>query len=135
MISDVPMNGRVGASGRDPTADMVRSVGFAAVMCICAVAGFGLAMKAASPSASPATLEIESTVNPNDASSASLARLPGIGQVRARAIVSYRRQLSQQDRPVFQGSEDLRAIPGIGPATAEAIRPWLSFDRPRDSVK
>lgn len=73
-------------------------------------------------------------VNPNDASVASLARLPGIGLTRARAIVALRDDLQsrQGSAAVFRRAEDLAQVKGIGPATVEGVRPWLQFDPPPD---
>jgi competence protein ComEA len=71
-------------------------------------------------------------INPNEAPVASLARLPGIGVARARAIVAFRDNLRSQGRqdPAFQCAEDLSKIRGIGPTTLAGIRPWLRFDPP-----
>jgi competence protein ComEA len=130
MISGVPVDRHVHGGECDPAAGTVQSVGFAAAMCLCAVAGLALLAKTNGISRPEVPIEIDSRVNPNDASTASLARLPGIGQARARAIVSYRSQFPRrQNRPAFLCPEDLQVIPGIGPATTEAIRPWLSFSQ------
>lgn len=53
----------------------------------------------------------------NTASIELLESLPTIGQVRAAAIVSYRK-----DNGRFQSVEDITNVSGIGPATYEAIR-------------
>ena len=53
----------------------------------------------------------------NAATPEELETLPGIGQVRAQAIVAHR----QREGP-FARVEDLLAVRGIGPATLEAIR-------------
>ena len=72
-------------------------------------------------------------INPNSASWASLARLPGIGPARARAVVEYRQQHAQthpgQTR-AFTSCEDLQRIKGIGPATIQQIKDFLVFDDP-----
>jgi competence ComEA-like helix-hairpin-helix protein len=77
-----------------------------------------------------AFFKIEDRVNPNYASPASLARLPKVGPTRAQEIVSYRRQFTEQagQSLAFSRVEDLRRVKGIGPATIEAVRPWLTFD-------
>ena len=75
--------------------------------------------------------ELPQKINPNIASWASLARLPGIGPTLARAIVRYRnryRLQHGQDSTPFRRPEDLTAIKGIGPHVLERIKPWLSFD-------
>ena len=66
-------------------------------------------------------------INPNTASMASLVRLPGIGKARAMDIIHYR-QNQKPDGPVFLLAHDLQAIRGIGPKTAAALEPWLTFE-------
>jgi len=50
-------------------------------------------------------------INLNRAGVAELTTLPGIGEVRARAIIAYR-----EESGPFKSPEDLIAVPGIGPA-------------------
>lgn len=72
-------------------------------------------------------------VNPNTDSWASLARLPGIGPARARAIVTYRedyRQAHGAQSVAFAGAEDLERVKGIGAVTVEQIRQFLILDEP-----
>jgi competence ComEA-like helix-hairpin-helix protein len=73
---------------------------------------------------------MDEKVNPNEAASVSLARLPGIGWVRAAMIVAYRERFVQEHEraTAFRRPEDLAVIRGIGPATVEKMRPWLQFD-------
>lgn len=66
-------------------------------------------------------------INPNTASMASLVRLPGIGKARAMDIIHYR-QNHKPDEPVFLSARDLENIRGIGPKTAAALEPWLTFE-------
>jgi len=110
--------------------DPVESVGFVVLTVICVAVVITLVVNATRTSPRRAFFQIEDRVNPNDAPPASLARLPRIGPARAREIVSYRRQFVEQagQRVAFSRVEDLREVTGIGPATIEAIRPWLSFD-------
>ena len=63
-------------------------------------------------------------IDPNTASAASLRRLPGIGQVKAEAIVAYR---TQHPAPRFARADDLTAVGGIGPGTVRQIAPFLSL--------
>ena len=70
-------------------------------------------------------------VNPNIASAFSLARLPGIGPVRAEAIVEYRRQHRQAcgpDTAPFTHSTDMCNVKGIGRITVSQISQYLAFD-------
>lgn len=66
-------------------------------------------------------------INPNTASIGSLVRLPGVGRARALDIIHYR-QTQQGDGKVFMTADDLQAIRGIGPKTAEKLSPWLTFE-------
>ncbi len=68
-------------------------------------------------------------INPNNASAASLARLPGVGIVRAETIVAYRREFTSTDsNQVFESCKDLEKVRGIGPITAQKICEWLKFE-------
>jgi tRNA threonylcarbamoyladenosine biosynthesis protein TsaE len=55
----------------------------------------------------------------NHASAALLGNLPGIGPVRAAAIVSARRETA------FSSVRDLERISGIGPRTRMRVEPWV----------
>jgi competence protein ComEA len=69
-------------------------------------------------SASPAS---EGVVDLNTADQAALETIPGIGPVKAAAILQHRDQIGSFDSP-----EQLLDVTGIGPATLEAIRPYVS---------
>jgi competence protein ComEA len=56
----------------------------------------------------------------NQATRAELLQVPGIGEILATRIDERRRQ-----RP-FGKVEELIEVPGIGPATLERVRPWVS---------
>ncbi len=75
-------------------------------------------------------IELNERINPNDASPASLVRLPGIGVSRAAAIVAYRENFSEQNgnKPAFKNCDDLQKVKGIGPKTAQNISQWLKFE-------
>ena len=62
--------------------------------------------------------EAVGVVNPNTAARDVLMRLPGIGEVMANRII--------ESRPIT-GEEDLLQVPGIGRATLEKLRPYLSW--------
>lgn len=61
-------------------------------------------------------------INVNTAPAADLARLPGIGETRARAMVDHR-----EEKGPFQTPEDLLAVSGIGEVTLEKLRPYIEF--------
>ncbi len=62
-------------------------------------------------------------ININTASAADLERLPGVGQVRAQAIVDYR-----QEHGAFARVDDLLRVDGIGPGILEGLRPHVTTD-------
>ncbi|MFC1582017.1 ComEA family DNA-binding protein [Planctomycetota bacterium] len=62
----------------------------------------------------------EQPLNLNRASVEELCLLPGIGVVRARQIVKYRRHQGR-----FHAVDELKNIPGIGDKTIERLRPLL----------
>jgi hypothetical protein len=71
-------------------------------------------------------------IDPPTASWASLARLPEIGPKLAKAIVAQREQILARDGQsvAFHTLADLRQVPGIGPATVEAVAPYVAFPAP-----
>ena len=75
---------------------------------------------------SAGAIELESRINPNNASTASLVRLPQIGSSRAAAIIAYRESISS--RAAFRSCDDLRKVKGIGPKTVKNLREWLKFE-------
>ena len=74
----------------------------------------------------PVVEQVCHRIDPNTASAASLRRLPGIGPVKAAAIVEYRQQA---DLP-FTRLEDLENVKGIGRGTTGRIAPYLHFPTP-----
>jgi competence protein ComEA len=68
------------------------------------------------------TLSAWAGINVNTASESELTGLPGIGPVKAEAIVKAR----TQNGP-FKGLADLDAVPGIGPVTLANITPLVVF--------
>lgn len=68
---------------------------------------------AASPSAA--------TIDLNTADQAALETVPGIGPVTATAILQHRIEIG-----TFESVEQLLDVSGIGPATLEALRPYVT---------
>ena len=62
-------------------------------------------------------------VNVNTATAEELRRLPGIGEVLAEAIVSYREEYGP-----FASVDDLLKVKGIGEARQEAIRDHVALE-------
>ena len=52
-----------------------------------------------------------------------LTAIPGIGPKTAEAVVRERGRIGG-----FRRIEDLRSVPGIGPALLQTIRPWVVLD-------
>ncbi|MCX8038317.1 MAG: helix-hairpin-helix domain-containing protein [Candidatus Sumerlaeia bacterium] len=69
---------------------------------------------------SATTATLEGPLDLNTASEEQLQTLPGIGVVRAKAIISHR-----ESHGPFRRLEDLKQVPGIGNKTFEALRPYL----------
>lgn len=120
------------AAGHSEVLEAAQSLGLivGSVLCLTLLAAFALHIQGRV--VQPPQLSSGERINPNEAPVASLARLPGIGAARARAIVAFREGLRTQGRqdPAFHCAEDLCEVRGIGPAALEGIRPWLRFDPP-----
>jgi len=72
--------------------------------------------------------QLDRMVNPNDASVASLIRLPGVGLAKAQAIVTYRESIKDGQSGAFHNCQDLQKVNGIGPKTAEDLGEFLRFE-------
>ncbi len=68
----------------------------------------------------PGILEGE-RINLNTTSAGDLTRLPGIGEVKAQAIVTYR-----ETQGPFETPEELTRVSGIGEATLEKLKPYIT---------
>jgi DNA uptake protein ComE-like DNA-binding protein len=68
-------------------------------------------------------------IDPNTADWPAWAALPLIGEKRAREIVAFREswQTDHPDQIPFEKPEDLTRIKGIGKATVETLKPYLTF--------
>ena len=75
-------------------------------------------------------LKLDEKINPNEASATSLARLPGIGIVKAEAIAAYRENFKKEtgNRCAFRNCDDLQKIKGIGAKTTQEMSRWLKFE-------
>ncbi len=76
----------------------------------------GVAVGSPSPSAT-----VPPPVNINQADAAGLDTLPGVGPSTAGRIIAWRTEHGR-----FRTVDDLLAVPGIGPARVEAIRPLVT---------
>jgi competence ComEA-like helix-hairpin-helix protein len=72
--------------------------------------------------------ELETRIDPNTATAASLSRIPGIGPQLAQRIVAFREaRMPDAGGPVFVKLADLGVVPGIGRKKLEQMRPWLQL--------
>ncbi|MGD1915641.1 MAG: ComEA family DNA-binding protein [Phycisphaerales bacterium] len=83
-------------------------------------------LPAADEDAEPSTADVPTSsgllIDLNAAPATQLELLPGIGPARAAAIVANRQALGP-----FQTIDDLERIRGIGPATVEGLRPFVTL--------
>lgn len=82
-----------------------------------------LALALAAPLAGPTWAEapsLQGVLNLNTASQEELALLPGVGESRARAILTLRKQ-----RGGFQKVDELVEVKGIGEAALAKLRPFV----------
>lgn len=61
----------------------------------------------------------------NTAAPEDLERLPGIGPAKAEAIAAYR-----EEHGPFRTADQLMEVSGIGEATLEALRPYITASAP-----
>jgi competence protein ComEA len=79
-----------------------------------------LGAAAESPGASSPEVQLNGVVNVNTATVEELELLPGVGAVRAQAIVEYRKE-----HGAFEKVEDLVGVKGIGVTALERLRPYV----------
>jgi competence protein ComEA len=77
----------------------------------------------ASSAAAASKPTLSGVVNINTATPEQLQLLPGIGEARARAIVSLRKQSGG-----FKSLDDLLEVKGIGKTMLDRLRPFLSLN-------
>lgn len=70
---------------------------------------------------------VVTTADLNRADRAELLQVPGIGPNLADAILAHR------STATFASVDDLRQVKGIGPATLDKLRPWLSVETPTEA--
>ena len=77
---------------------------------------------AAAPAAQPVSSPGAPIVDLNAADQAALETIPGIGPVKAAAILGHRSEIG-----AFTSFDELLEVTGIGPATFESIRPYIAI--------
>jgi competence protein ComEA len=70
----------------------------------------------------PASGATPAAVSINTADQAALETIPGIGPVKAAAIIQYREEAGG-----FSSIDQLMDVSGIGPATLESVRPYVTL--------
>jgi len=100
----------------------IRNVAVVGFLCGLLLVGGGGAVAAG---AAPA----DGRVNLNSASAEELARLPGIGPAKAKAIVQYRAEAP------FQKPDDLRKVKGIGDRLYEQVKDHITVGEPPAAPK
>ena len=78
-------------------------------------------VQGSSPSSSTSTESTGAMVNVNTADESLLDTIPEVGPATAQAIIEYRTQIGS-----FTSVEQLIEVTGIGPATLEAMRPFVT---------
>jgi len=78
-------------------------------------------VQGSSPSTSTSTETAGAMVNVNTADETLLDTIPEVGPATAQAIIEYRTQIGS-----FTSVEQLIEVTGIGPATLEAMRPFVT---------
>lgn len=89
---------------------------------VLAALGLTFVMTGVAASAATRSSSLDGVVNINTASSEELQQLPGVGKVRADAIVARR-----TERGGFKAVEDLKDVKGIGDSMLEKMRPHVSL--------
>jgi competence protein ComEA len=95
----------------------------ACALALVAASGGRAAQPPSHPVSSPSrTASIDGVVNLNTATPEELQLLPGVGEVRAVAIVARRKE-----RGGFKNVDELLDVKGIGEAMLERMRPFVTL--------
>jgi competence protein ComEA len=107
----------------------IQLLAFVIASCLAVVFGLYFTIGSVHAERGAVPVELESRVNPNNASAAGLMMLPGVGPARAQAIISYREQFKRDGKGdlAFRNCNDLDNVKGIGPVTVSNMCKWLKF--------
>jgi len=107
----------------------VQACAFAVAVCFAVLVSAALAALGFARLRTACSIQLQQTIDLNNAPRASLLRLPGIGTGRAAAIIEYRRNynIERPSSKPFGSAQDLQKLKGFGPRTVENISPWLRF--------
>jgi competence ComEA-like helix-hairpin-helix protein len=114
----------------DSTQNKIQSFAFCLALSVGACLSICFVVSSLARLGQSCEIRLESRINPNYAPLGSLMRLPGIGDVRVKAIIAYREEFSKKDSNsiAFRNCDDLQKVKGIGPKTVEDISQWLKFE-------
>jgi competence protein ComEA len=101
----------------------IRTVAVVGLLCGLLLTGGGAVAAGAAPA------DAAGRVNVNTATADELARLPGIGPAKAKAIVDHR-----ADEP-FRRPDDLRKVKGIGDKLYEQVKDHITIGDPPAAPK
>ena len=96
------------------------------LLCGLVLAGTGRGAGAAGAASAP---DSAARINLNSASADELARLPGIGAAKARAIIEHR------TTEPFHKPDDLRKVKGIGDKLYERVKDQITVGEPSASTR
>lgn len=101
----------------------LQAAAFLVSVCICAAVSAWCLFSYPAAAGSGEKIVLDDKINPNADTAVSIARLPSLGNAKAKAIVEHR-----QNGTVFKNADDLDNVKGIGPKTVENIKPYLKFE-------
>jgi competence protein ComEA len=112
----------------DPPAEWPRCAQLALAVAVLTAAGLVLARQIPALGNRPRPTEARhaaafAPIDLNRAGRNDLLQLPGVGPRLADQILAAR-----DSRGHFRAAEELRTVPGIGPAVFERIRPWVTVE-------
>jgi len=94
---------------------------------LCGLVLLGMGRGAVAAGAAPAGSGDGARVELNSASADELARLPGIGAAKAKAIIEHRTE------DPFRKPEDLRKVKGIGDRLYDRLKDQITVEPPANS--
>lgn len=102
---------------------MIRSTRTAGARALAGLLTLAFLLLGSSTAFADASAGLSGKVNVNTATQQELELLPGIGAARARAVIDARKQ-----RGGFKRVEDLLEVKGIGEASLEQLRPFVTLE-------
>lgn len=107
-------------------ADKIDTSAFVVIIFICFLFSAGFVIFGGCLFDGTTSVELDGTININEASAVSMMRLPGIGISKAESIILYRQNCGRQK--AFGSCQDLMLIHGIGVKTADSVKQYIRFE-------